>query len=379
MIHVFPTHQTEGSESPPIGTLLHKEAQDALLEDFPLMDRPKMKNVLNHFAIHTVPTLTPGTVSHVAWCEILPSLATHHSFVLNGILAVGCLHLSKFASVASEKDDYQDIAAKQMNTGMARYRVEVQKTTTSNAEALFAFSTMITTFVLSTAGAEGKDTIERLKETESSVEHREELVSILVHSVCRTLRSIRGVLVILVPAYGHIRSGKLKPVLERDWWPSPIPVTAEELEQDQKLRRLENMWSQPGKIYEYAFDSLRSALKDLRESFALVSRLDTYSFPGDSPDEVTFDWTSTLHWPVQLTLEFISLLEHRRMEAWVLLAHYALLPAKAIHNPWLDGVAVNMVTTSALVIGEENWEWIAWPSTILGIDLDRLRIANPTL
>jgi hypothetical protein len=337
-----------------------------------------MKTVLNHFAIHTVPTLTPGKISHTAWREILPSLATDHHFVLNGILAVGCLHFSELPSIAVEKEDLQDTAAKQMNIGMSQYRTEVQDITTSNAEALFAFSTMITTFVLSTAGTECRAAIERIKVTSTQVGHREETVSTLVHSVCRTFRSIRGVLVILVPCYNHIRSGKLEPILERDWWPAPTPVTAEEKEQDRKLRRLETMWSQPGKKYEYAFDTFRSALKDLRESFALVSRLHTCRFPGDGPEEATFDWTAVLHWPVQLTLEFVSLLDQRRMEAWVLMAHYALLPAKvkAITNPWLDGFATNIVTTCALVLAKEDLHWIAWPAAELGIQLDSLRATS---
>jgi hypothetical protein len=198
--------------------------------------------------------------------------------VLNGILAVGCLHFSTLPSVAAERDDYQDMAAKQMNIGISQYRTEVQNITPSNAEALFAFSTMITTFVLSTAGAECRAAMTLLKATGVSVEHRKEYVSNLMHSVTRIFRSIRGVLVILVPCYNHIRDGKFKPVLERDWWPAPIPITAEAIEQDRKLRCLETIWSQPGRKYEYAFDTFRSALKDLRESFALVSRLHTYTF-----------------------------------------------------------------------------------------------------
>jgi hypothetical protein len=333
-----------------------------------------MRTVLSHFAICTVPTLTPGKVSHAAWREVLPPLASDHHFVLNGILAVGCLHYSELSSrAAAEKGDLQDAAAKQMNIGMSQYRTEIQDITTSNAEALFAFSTMITTFVLSTAGAECRSAIERIRVTSPPGEHREETISTLVQSVCRTFRSIRGVLVILVPCYHHIRSGKLEAILERDWWPAPIPVTAEEKEQDQKLRRLEEMWSQPGKKYEYAFDYLRSALKDLRESFALVSRLCTCTFPGDGPEDRTFDWTAVLHWPVQLTLEFVSLLDQRRMEAWVLMAHYALLPAKATTNPWLNGFGLNIVTTCALVMAEEDSHWIAWPAAELGIDLDSVR------
>ncbi|KAH8731643.1 hypothetical protein GQ44DRAFT_604846 [Phaeosphaeriaceae sp. PMI808] len=326
-----------------------------------------MKAVLSHFASTTISTLSPGESSRLAWCEILPDLATQERYVLHGILAVGCLHLSILAPAAPAKDDYQDLAATQMNIGMAQYRLEIKEVKLSNAEPLFAFSTMITTFVLSTAGTECKTTLEPLRKARLSSDQYEEHLSTLVQSISRIFRAIRGVLVILVPCYHHLRAGKLKPVLERDWWPLPVPVTAEELEVDQKLRHLEVMWSQPGKSYEYSFDTFRSAHKILREDFALISRLANCPIPGDIPNQKTFDWTAALNWPVQLNLEFLSLIEQRRMECWVLLAHYAILPSKATTNPWLGGFATNIVTTSALVIGEENWHWIAWPASVLGL------------
>lgn len=373
MIHVFSAHASPDTE-PRLSerTLLDEEVQDALLGDFPPDERPKMKLVLSHFASKTVQTFSPGAASAVAWLEAVPSFAKDHRYVLNGILAVGSLHLSKLTDVASERDGYQDIAATQMNAGMAQYRVEVQNITTSNAEALFAYSTAITTFVLGTAGAECRNALNSLGTGERSEKQREEVTALLVQAICRTFRAIRGVLVILVPCYHHIRSGKFEPVVERDWWPPPIPVTAGELEHDQKLRSLEKMWSRPGKTYEYCFDSLRQALKNLRETSALVSRLATCTFPGDSTGEETFDWTAIMRWPTELPREFLSLLEQRRMEAWVLMAHYALLPSKVKVNPWLDGFATNMFMTSALVIGKDNWDWISWPAAALEIDLETL-------
>ncbi|KAF2827856.1 hypothetical protein CC86DRAFT_289349 [Ophiobolus disseminans] len=335
-----------------------------------------MTTVLKHFANETVKTVSPGKEAQAAWREALPSLATQYPFVLHGVLAVACLHVSITPGMESEKDIYQDIAATQMNLGMAQYHIEVQKVTTTNAEALFAFSVMVTTFVLFTTAAECRKTLASFDGTETSTEQRTETISTMANLICRTFRSMRGVLVILVPCYHHIRSGKLEAMLERDWWPAPIVVTAEDIDTDKRLRQLEMMWCHPGKTYEYSFDALRCALKDLRENFAVVSRLAEVKFPGDGPNEHTFDWTAVLHWPIQLSLDYISLLDQRRMEAWVLMAHYAMLPARATSNPWLDGFATNIVTTAALVIGEENWEWIAWPATVLTVDLERLRIVD---
>jgi hypothetical protein len=378
MIHVFSTHESPYTKSPPARTLLHEEVHDALLDGVSPGQRAKMKIVLSHFASYTIPTFSPVKASDTAWREALPLLAAQHSFLLNGILAVGSLHLSTVSNEISERDEYQGIAAMQMNAGVTQYRIEVQSITTSNAEALFAFSAMTTTFVLATTSTECQAALKSLAKTDTSQEHHQEIVSFLVASMCRIFRTIRGVLVIVVPYYYHICSGKLEPVMDRSWWPPMIPITAEEIEQDQKLRSLEKMWSRPGKTYEYCFDALREALKTLREASALVSRLATSASSSNDPDENKFDWTSILHWPVGLPFDFLLLLEQRRMEAWVLVAHYALQPAKATTIPWLNGLATNLITTSALVIGEENWVWIAWPAAVVGVDLDSLRNTQVT-
>jgi hypothetical protein len=375
MIHVFNKTDAQPHSS---STLLHEEVVRSLLVRFSPNERTKMKIVLNHFARYTIPTFSPVRASDAAWREALPPLAIHHTFVLNAILAVGCLHLSTLSDNASERDEYLDVAAAQMNAAMTQYRTEIQNITTSNAEALFAFSTMSSMFVLSTTNTECWTTLESLTGPNAGETHHSEIVANSVSAMCRIFRTIRGVLIIIVPYYHHISSGKLEPVMTRNWWPPPIPVTSEELEQDQKLGSLEKLWSQPGRPYEYSFDTLRDALKSLRESSALVSRLATSTTPCNGPDEKKFDWTAVVQWLVGLSCHFILLLEQQRMEAWVLMAHYALQPARAIANPWLNRFATNIVTTSALLIGEENWEWIAWPAAVVTIDLESLRNIKDT-
>lgn len=60
------------------------------------------------------------------------------------------------------------------------------------------------------------------------------------------------------------------------------------------------------------------------------------------------------------------------MEAWVLVAHYAMIPAKETNVVWLNSWATNLVATAALVIGDANWDWIVWPVAVVGIDLRNL-------
>jgi hypothetical protein len=74
-----------------------------------------------------------------------------------------------------------------------------------------------------------------------------------------------------------------------------------------------------------------------------------------------------------MTREFLVLLEGRNMEAWVLVAHFAMLPAKVEGILWLEGLATNTITATAIVIGKENWDWIAWPAAAARVDLELMR------
>lgn len=372
--HVFSAQLSPDDRSPlSEQSLLHESVQDALLQHLPAGERSRMKPVLSHFAAHTVPTISVGSGSYAAWRETIPLIA-HKTYVLHGVLAVGSLHLSTLTNIPSEREAYQNMAANQMNVRIAQYREDVQNVSTTNAEALFAFSTMFTVFVHSTSKLERRTAFELLDKTDLSAKDRRTAISELAQCICRIFRSIRGVLLILVPCWHHIRHGSFGPVVERDWWPAPIPVTAEELEHDQRLRNLEKMWAHPGRSYEYFFDTLARSLKSLRETSTLVARLATLTSPGQSLSHEDFDWTSVVPWITEMPYEFITLLDQERMEAWVLMAHYALLPSKIESSWWLDGWAVDMFKTSALVIGEDNWDWISWPAAVLEIDLNTLRV-----
>ena len=350
--------------------LQNHSTQRALLDLLAESDRSLFTNVLLHYADKTVPTLFFGSKAHMAWSGAIPALATSFRFVLHGILALGCLHLSILDTTMSGKKAYEDLAADQLNMGMVQYREELQEVTTANSEALFAFSTTVTSYVLFTVGGQCKTTLETIRNSNDiNTERRVELTSSLSQTVCTAFRAQRGVLVIFVPCWHHIRNGPLEPIVARDWWPTGVPSTQDQIDFDTKLRQVETMWSRPGKQYEYRFDTYRSALKGLRETCAIVSKLADDTPPGNKPGELDFDWTAIFHWTSSLPMDFIVCLEAQEMEAWVLAAHWAMLFAKIPSNFWLDGLGSSIVRTAAVVIGEENWAWITWPAAVLGVNL----------
>jgi hypothetical protein len=281
------------------------------------------------------------------------------------MFAITALHLSRTATEEKERSHLHTIAAAQMNTGMIHYRDTITNVTAENAEALFMYSVIVTAFTSLSTADSCRTLLQSIRSGDQPPDQRKTSISALTHSITAALRSQRGVRVILIPCWHHISKGVLAPVVTRHWWPFPIPTTPLALSDDQKLKDIEMLWMQPGRPYEFWFDVLIQALKKLREDFALVSQLIAGNDQGQGGE---FDWSAVMAWPIALPPEFTDLLEQQKPEAWVILAHYAILLAKAGEIWWAQDMAPNMVSTAALVVGKNMRDWIEWPASVVGVD-----------
>ena len=346
-----------------------------MLEYFPDFLRPRFKQLLHHFAVETSASIAHNDSAQAAWCAAIPQLTSSHRFVLQGVIAVSALHLSRYAATDRERQHFHDISAMQMNTGLISYRETVANVTQDNAEALFAFSVTATSYILLTTADECNQLLRSLHVRNQDQKLLGIAIENLIGATSRILRSLRGVLVILVPCWNLIANGIMSAVVKRDWWPPyPVPTSPQAIEEDKKLRELENLWMRPTRRYEYWFDVLRQALKLLREDFARVSQL-TVDASSELPSRLV-DWSAVMTWPIAIPFSFIELLEQRRPEAWIIFAHYAILPARARHVFWIKDLAPNIVSTAALVIGRKMWEHIRWPAAVVGVNLEILLVTS---
>ncbi|KAL1592382.1 hypothetical protein SLS60_011461 [Paraconiothyrium brasiliense] len=363
---------SEGSiESIPSPIFLDYLPQNELLVHFPEALRPRFRHLLQHFAGETSSTITHSDAARAAWCAAVPQLTAKHLFVLQGTIAISALHVSKYAETEKEKQHFRDIATYQMNMGLNKYRETVARVTEANAESLLAFSVTATAWVLFTTADEFYTLLHPLHNSGQALD-LDATIQSLVATTSKILRLLRGVLVILVPCWNLIVNGVFKDVAQRDWWPYPIPATPEAIEDDKRLRDLESMWMRSDRPYEYQFDTLRQVLKDLRDSFARVSQLTVTDNSKRTRYGKLVDWTSVLTWAIQLPLTFVEFVEARQPEAWVILAHYAILPAKVEYVFWLEDLAANIVSAAALVLGEHMRSSIEWPAEVVGVDLGLL-------
>lgn len=260
-----------------------------------------------------------------------------------------------------------------MNTGLIQYRDQVAKITKFNAESLFAFSSIATAWTLLTAGDEFDYLINPTNVSEQ-VTSRHATAEKLMARTSSLLRTIRGVLVIIIPCWDLISRGILGATANREWQAFPAPTSPEAIEDDTRLRELEKMWAQPDRAYDYRIDTFRHALKALREQFASASQLIVTD--DANPQGKLIDWTMVLTWPIYIPLAFVELVEARSPEAWVLLAHYAIVAAKARDIIWMRDLGPNLLSAAALVLSEEMRCWIQWPAEVIGVDIDALLSAH---
>ncbi|KAF9734510.1 hypothetical protein PMIN06_006713 [Paraphaeosphaeria minitans] len=366
-----PSSSPEGPvASIPCPTFLDYLSQDELIIHFPEALRPRIRHLLQHFAEETSFTITHNDAARAAWCAAVPQLTARNVFVLQGTIAISALHVSKHAETESEKKHFRDIATYQMNMGLIKYREAIAKVSETNAESLLAFSVSATVWVLYTTADDFQALLHSNEKGQGL--NRDQTVGGLVATTSKILRTLRGVLVVLVPCWHLIASGVFKDVAKRDWWPYAMPATPDAIKDDKRLKDLESIWMRPDRPYEYCFDALMQALKSLREDFARVSQLTVTDNAPKNRYGKLVDWTLVISWPIQLPLVFVELLEARQPEAWVVLAHYAILPAKVESVFWIKDFASNLVSTAALVLGQRMRSSIEWPAEVVGVDLDKL-------
>ncbi|KAF2466319.1 uncharacterized protein BDR25DRAFT_77429 [Lindgomyces ingoldianus] len=372
-VHVFAQNSESPSLSPPPS--ISPNIVTDIFPDCPDAFRPRCQELLHHFTTTTSTTLATDYPAQECWRSAVLQLARAHPFLLHGILASSALHLSRSLELYNEKETYLKIAARQMNIGLSQYRPVLENVTEDNAEALFSFCALTSFFTWVTAADDCKELLSSLRTGGLDWFQQDGVVGKLRATVIKLLRAVRGALVILTPCWARVSSGILSPIINRDWWPNPPRlVTPQAIEEDGKLHAIEKMWVKPGRKYEYSFDALASSLRQLREVFALVSHLTVNtSIVGDKmPTGTLIDRAAIFVWPTRISTEFISLLEQRQPESWVILAHFAILPGRIQGVWWVNCMASHIIAVAALVLGREKLDLIEWPMREVGANMSSI-------
>jgi hypothetical protein len=282
-----------------------------------------------------------------------------------------------------------NVAASQMNKGLARFRPALENVNAENAAALFASSTLTAVYFFRTSTMD----IDELRASVpiGTIVPSPDVVDRMFNCVLRVIWGLRGPLAVLIPGWAHILGGRLQHIANRDWWPPDrLPATERAIEEDRRLAGIEHLWQNQLHTSSSSVDCLSSALSFLRESFGLVSQLtlERSEYPSTtsisySIDDVTVgnlkDRGAIFFWATRISRDFITLLEQKNREALVIVAHYAILPGRVRNAWWLEGLGANMITAVAMALGKENWHLIEWPVRVVGVDLENAFSARPDM
>ena len=358
--HVFqnsPTYSPLSRSLPPrnIPFELHSENTSSALA-------AKDLELLHHYYTTTSLTLSEQQPAQKAWQTVIPQLAFSHPLVAHGLLATASLHLSRLRDNSTEKELFLNRAASHLNTGIALFRDAVQNITRQNCDALFALTTFITVFIFASA----RDDCGSLIASALAHPDQKSPDAGAIHLAVRLLRTIRGALVVLTPAWNWVAQGPISAICTRAEWPEhPQPANAQAIEEDEKLAALSSLWETPKNSGIYS-DILSDALKSLQLTFARVSLLTLVTTDSTDCDRVDHssglkDRGAAFVWPIAISEKYLVLLEKQQPGALVLLAHYAILLDRVPNCWWIEGVAAYLVASAALVLGTERRSWIAWP------------------
>ncbi|KAF1998407.1 hypothetical protein P154DRAFT_251466 [Amniculicola lignicola CBS 123094] len=369
-IHVFSSALRIPPRSLPLPSFLDMLSQNEVMRDVPEILRPRFKTLLQHFVTSTSPTISNVVGDSTRWPVVVARLAEKHRFLFHGVVAVASLHLSQTVTSDAEKATMRRFSAGQMNIGLIPYRSTLGVLDEANAEALFIFSTFINTYIVTTTGNECEARIRFLRDSPNTRKDQEGCSKDLVSMIANMLHCGRGVLVILVPCWHILVRGNLSFALARtEGWDTPHrPSSIEFSEEDRKLTDLRNSWSLK---YDYSFHVLSTALNLLRNSFALAATMTLNAKVENNHKHM--DYGVVFVWPTTISHEFVALLEQGRLEAWVIYAHYAILPGRVPGVWWLDKLASSIISTAALLLGPDKCDILEWPASIIDLDLNSFR------
>ncbi|KAF9693523.1 hypothetical protein EKO04_008548 [Ascochyta lentis] len=277
-------------------------------------------------------------------------------------------HLSAARNQPKQMRYWNAVAASRMNRALSGYRPGIERVTSQNAAALFASSGLTAVYLFRTSVM---DFIESEAGTPSCGARANEVAGRMMSSVIKTMWGLRGPLEVLMGGWSWLVNGEMLPVASRKWWPKMRkPASPLARDEDERLRRIENLWMRTDRQYDPHSNYLGQALDLLRDTYALVSQLlEMETSQGPHKTGVLVDRAAIFSWVTLIPREYIQLVEAQDRDALVILAHYAVLLTRTNTVWWLEGLGSNFVTAIAIALGPEHRRLIEWPVRVTGVNL----------
>lgn len=295
--------------------------------------------LMHHFTVDT--SRGPSSLGEELWSRTTPELAVQHSFLLDEILAMSALHLSK---KYPEEPEYLDASYQYFQRALKQYKAEVQDIRLNNFEAVIIATLMISMHSFSLMG-ESRPSRWRERVEDSPVS----LVS-LVSAWYHRASCVRGVLEQCHPWY--LQSEKLRPVVAQ-------------LEADDEQGRLAASHAAPfaGVLRHQDNEKLEPEDIDAYEkTLSYIGMMHAIMSSGRGASVAMY--RLVLSMPAQCPSRFVALVQDHRPRALVLLAHAFAVSLMIPPDPevwWVGGVFQTQITAIHDFVPPLWRHHLAWP------------------
>ncbi len=293
--------------------------------------------LLHHFITETCFTLSDRNSSHELWRINAPQVAFQHDCLMRGILAISALHLSWLRP--DKKDYFSHVAVKQQDAALSSFRSIMTSMDESNCDAFFGLSSLIVVYGF--AAPKASDSLGLFNYSGDDSDE--------------WLPLIRGVSSILANVWPYVKQGRLSGLLHDHQQEPPqtdLPAVLQE-----QLLHLETLCENASEGPE-AISAYKQALEALQMCFIRMNNRPPYEC------EVSIAFL----WPVMIPQQYISLMNARKPEALIILAHYCIILHHLDFYWWMRGWAMHIIDNIHRELDDDLRSWIQWPTSVITVD-----------
>ncbi|KAL4881166.1 hypothetical protein BJY04DRAFT_218345 [Aspergillus karnatakaensis] len=301
----------------------------------PLMQPDPPANMLHtelfhHLSTQTLPLLCANGSNLALQPTELINFALATPYLFNELLALAALHLG--IRREAQKDYYRHHAAQLQNHAL-RLLNESEPHLNQGGESETSISVLLFSSILG---------IHLLCDTLVFRSHDlQDFLDRFIHY----LRIHRGVRTVVGGNWKQLKKSSFSSVLTQC-----EPTVTEDIGPDQECTRLLSLID-GAKLGASFTNTYIETIKSLEWSIQVAQN-------GSGGDQ----WYGALLWPIMVPWEYIDMLVHRRPEALVILAHFAVL-LHSCRNLWVFGDGGRFIIESvSQYLGPEWAGWMEWPS-----------------
>ncbi|GKZ34093.1 hypothetical protein AbraIFM66950_004231 [Aspergillus brasiliensis] len=322
--------------------------------------------LLDHYLRHTYQTFTTNGDTESIWRLVVPGLAYQNVFLLHGLLACTSLHRAHMSSGdADQEKKFLLRAYHHQGIALPQFRYAIEHPTEDNCHAIMAFAYLLV--VYSFAADQSGCSDSNLSTDSLFLVDQNSDESIAPDSIlCNWLYFLRAGCSMLCEVWEQLKEGPVRALSEA--WDFDLSDDPDLSYMDRLLSVIPNGLaamhgtgdnSETSLVWSEAVTAIyRQAAIALSRSFAYVR----------THDGLLTTWDILRIWPMEVSLEYMTLLHQRHPGALILLAYYCILLKQMEGHWYFEGRAAMLLRA---IQGHLKPEWhyfIQEPlQTVLGV------------